>query len=182
MIEMTPEYNTVLFSDVWETESDFSRDLSSSVFNVISDKSKSILYYLLVARYGNNPIANRSIEQWKLKIFSIIFQYGPTWERKLEIQERLRNLSEDELLKGSKAVLNHAMNPGTLPSTSALEELNYINDQNTSSHSKSKMDAYSQLWMLLKTDITEIFLSHFKKCFKVFVSPEMTLLYTEEEE
>jgi hypothetical protein len=39
------------------------------------------------------------------------------------------------------------------------------------------MDAYQQLWDLLRTDVTENFLYQFKKCFKVFVSPERTLLY-----
>jgi hypothetical protein len=38
----------------------------------------SLVYYLLYARYGNNPIANRDENQFKFKIFSVIFQYGPT--------------------------------------------------------------------------------------------------------
>jgi hypothetical protein len=40
------------------------------------------------------------------------------------------------------------------------------------------MDAYMQLWELLRTDVTEEFLNEFKKCFKMFVSPEVPLLYT----
>lgn len=100
---------------------------------------------MLYARYGNNPIANRDTHQFKFKIFSIIYQYGPTWEKRLAIQEDLRGLSGDDLLKGTKAIYNSALNPSTAPSTGSLDELTYINSQNTTNYKKSKMDAYAQL-------------------------------------
>ena len=77
---------------------------------------------------------------------------------------------------------NHAYNPSTVPSTGSLDELNYINDQNTTNLKKSKMDAYEQLLSLLEVDVTEEFISKFKKCFKVFVAPEEPLLYVTEED
>jgi hypothetical protein len=78
-------------------------------------------------------------------MFSVIFQYGPTWEKKLDIQEKLRDLTEAEILAGAKAIYNHAFNPETTPSTASLEELNYINDQNITNYKKSKLEAYSIL-------------------------------------
>ena len=65
----------------------------------------------------------------------------------------------------------------SLPSTGSLDELTYINDQQTSSYKKNKLDAYTQQWDMLETDVTEEFLVKFKKCFKNFVSPEQPLLY-----
>lgn len=188
--EMLPQYSTVLFTDVWDNAEDFKSDFSDSPFDgSIKDGSStnepdnvSLIFYLLYARYGNNPIANLDITQWKYKIFSVMFQYGPTWEKRLNIQEALRNLSDADMLVGSKAIHNHALNPSTTPSTGSLDELTFINDQNTSSLKKSKMDAYMQLWDLLRTDVTEEFLIQFKKCFKVFVSPEMPLLFEDSEE
>ena len=44
------------------------------------------------------------------------------------------------------------------------------------------MDAYTQLWNLIETDVTEEFLSQFKKCFKVFVSNEKPIIYVSEQE
>ena len=110
-------------------------------------------------------------------IFSVIFQYGPTWEKRLDIQKKIRDLTETELLTGSKAIHNHALNPSTAPSTSSLDELTYINDQQTSQFRKNKLDAYGIQLSLLKTDVTEEFLDKFKKCFKIFVSSERPLLY-----
>jgi len=185
--EMLPQYSTVLFTDIWDDEETFETDLGDSPFDgAISDESVPLVFYLLYARYGNNPIANQDINQWKFKIFSVIFQYGPTWEKRLELQSKIRSLTDDELLTGSKAIHNHAFNPSTAPSTSSLTELTYINDQQTSSFKKNKLDAYTQQWDMLETDVTEDFLNKFKKCFKNFVSPERPLLYAtdldEEEE
>ena len=56
------------------------------------------MYYLLYARYGNTPIANYDQTQWKYKMFSIIFQYGPTWEKRLGIQTTLRGLQVSDLV------------------------------------------------------------------------------------
>lgn len=179
--EMLPKYSTILFTQVWNKVEDFKTDLAASPFagtiSASNPDNVSILFYLLYARYGNNPIANRDVNQWKFKIFSIIYQYGPTWEKRLDIQAKLRAINDDDLLKGSRAIFNHAFNPSTVPSTGSLDELTYINDQSTSNYKKSKMDAYMQLWELLRTDVTEQFLNQFKKCFKVFVSSEQPLLY-----
>ncbi len=186
MSRIIPEYSTVLFTDVWDNEEDFAFDLSNSPFGGSISTSQpdnvSLVFYLLYARYGNNPIANRDINQFKYKIFSVIFQYGPTWEKRLEIQKKLRNLSDSEILIGSKAIYNQALNPSTAPGTGTLEELDYINSQNTTNYKKSKMDAYMQLIELLETDVTEQFLVKFKKCFKVFVAPEKPLLFVTEDE
>ena len=176
--EMLPQYSTVLFTDIWDDEESFETDLGDSPFDgAISAESVPLVFYLLYARYGNNPIANQDVNQWKFKIFSVIFQYGPTWEKRLDLQSKIRALTDDELLTGSKAIHNHAFNPSTAPSTSSLTELTYINDQQTSSYKKNKLDAYTQQWDMLETDVTEDFLNKFKKCFKNFVSPERPLLY-----
>lgn len=188
--EMIPQYSTVLFTDIWDNVEDFKSDFQDSPFNdSIKDGSVtgqpdnvSLVFYLLYARYGNNPIANLDETQWKFKIFSTIFQYGPSWEKRLDIQKKLRELSDADLLAGSKAIHNTALNPSTSPSTGSLDELTYINSQNTTNYKKSKMEAYAQLWELINTDVTEDFLNKFKKCFKIFVSSEQPLLFVTDNE
>lgn len=178
---MYPQYSTVLFTDVWDSYESFLEDLNSTPFTGAITRTE-ILFYLLYARYGNTPIANYDTNQWKFKVFSVIYQYGPTWEKRLSMQEALRGISEADLLKGSGAVYNHAFNPSTTPSTGSLDELTYINDQNTTKYKKSKMDAYEQLLTLLETDVTEDFIRRFAICFKKFVAPEQPLLYVMDDE
>ena len=183
-VEMKPQYSTVLFTNVWASVNDFLNDYQNIGIpvSIKVDTSASTLYYLLYARYGNNPIANQDITQFKYKLFSLVFQYGPTWEKRLDIQAKLRAISDDDLLKGSKPIYNTALNPSTAPSTSSLDELTYINSQNTTNYKKSKMDAYAQLWDLLDTDVTGDFLNKFKVCFKQFIRPENPLLYITDSE
>lgn len=196
-ITKTPQYSTMTFVDVWDELDKFTDDYAEagiytepvSSNNVVvkagtklSSDNLRILFYLLYSRYGNNPIANNDVNQFKFKIFTIIFQYGPTWEKHLDIQERLRALSEDDLIKGAKAIYNAAANPSGSPTTGTLEELDFINQQNTTNYKKSKMEAYGQLWELLANDVTGTFLDRFSVCFKQFVMPEKPLLFITDEE
>ena len=182
-----PRFDTKLFTEIFDDAGTFVWYYQhAGIPTTISTSSAQTLYYLLYARYGNNPIANMDEEQWKYKIFSIIFQYGPTWEKRLAIQQELRGLDLAALREGSKAIYNHAFNPSGEPATDSDTALNYINDQNQTLYKKSKMDAYGQLWELLNTDVTGEFLAKFQKCFKQFVKPERTWIYVtdldEEEE
>lgn len=67
-------------------------------------------YYLLYAKYGNSPIGTTDKEQFKYKIFSVIFEYGPSWKQKLNIQQYLQNLdiTSEEILKGTQSIYNSA--------------------------------------------------------------------------
>lgn len=177
-VEMIPQYNTKLFNDIWEDKDEFLADYNNvGIPTTISSTNATTLFYLLYARYGNNPIANLDEEQFKYKVFSVIFMYGPTWEKRLAIQTSLRGLTETDLVTGSKAIYNTALNPSAAPTTTTTSELDYINSQNTTNYKKSKMDAYQQLWDLLDTDVTEEFLQRFKYCFKQFVAPDRRWVY-----
>ena len=182
-----PKYETLTFSQVWNNYSSFLDDYNSLMVGMAQNpaplKANSIqtVYYLLFARYGNNPIANSDIGQFKMKIMSIIYAYGPLWQRKQEIQDSIRSLTDEELLVGAKQIYNHAYNPNAEPSTAALTELEYINEQNTTNNKKSKMEAYSILWNILHGSATDEFLNKFKKCFAIFVDTMPAPFYIDDE-
>ena len=172
-------YRQVKFTDVWQTAESFVTDYKNNgIETTISDKTATTLYYLLYSRYGNSVLASSDTNRFKYDVWATIFSYGPTWEKRLEIQNKLRNLTDDELFTGATQIYNHAYNPGTAPSTNTLDELTAINEQNTSKNKKGKMDAYAMLIALLETDVTESFLDKFKKLFLKVVQPELPLWYT----
>lgn len=174
-------YRNRKFADIWGDVDDFLQDYGDNGINTsISNASASTLYYLLYARYGNSTVASSDETQFKYKVFATIFQYGPTWEKRLEIQKALRELDIEELQKSATSIYNHSMNPSTKPSTQTLEELTTINDQNVTKHKRSKTDAYALLMGLLETDVTEEFLNKFKRLFLTVVSPELPLWYITE--
>lgn len=188
-MNLLPQYDTKLFTDIYEDVDSFIEDyLEIDLGGLTVDAEEEDyglvpkLFYLLYAKYGNSPIANFDENQFKYKLFSVVFMYGPAWEKRLDIQSELKALSADDLLQGAKVIHNHAYNPSTDPTTSTLTELTYINDQNTSNYKKSKMDAYGQLWSLISSDVTAEFLNKFDICFKKFVKPANPLIYVTDDE
>lgn len=222
---MKPMYDTNLFCEIWDSSDKFLADYNNTgteftnqVPPTISQENALMTYLLLFSRYGNNPIANYDVNQFKNKIFTIIWQYGPAWEKRLSMQEDIRNLTLQEIMTGTKTdwssegtqsqnnsgtdttINNHAYNPSTAPNTQTTNELDYIDQQqvakgsNTSTISgtdskttgqvvtKSKMDAYAQLWDLVATDVTNGYIAKFKNCFKQFVAPERRMIYVTEDE
>ena len=171
-------FRTRTFSDIYTSFEDFKEDyVDNGIPVTISDANLTTLYYLLYARYGNSNIASSDETQFKYKLFSKIFMYGPAWQKRLEIQKKLMELSDDEIVKGATAIYNSALNPSQAPSTQTLEELNYINSQNTTKYKKSKLEAYAILEELIRTDVTEAFIGKFKKLFITVVEPELPLWY-----
>ena len=222
---MKPMYDTNLFCEIWNSSESFLADYNNTgteftnqVPTTISQENALMTYLLLFSRYGNNPIANYDVTQFKNKIFTLIWQYGPAWEKRLSMQEDIRNLTLQEITTGTKTdwssegtqsqnntgtdttINNHAFNPSTAPSTQDTNELNYIDQQQVAKGSatstisgtdskttgqtvtKSKMDAYAQLWDLVATDVTNDYINKFKKCFKQFVAPERRMIYVTEDE
>lgn len=174
-------YRQVKFTDVYPDVATFLSDYTSNgIKTTISQDSATTLYYLLYSRFGNSVIASSDTNRFKYDLFGTIFSYGPTWEKRLDIQDKLRNLTDDELFTGSTSINNHAYNPGTSPSTNYLDELPAINEQVTNKYKKDKMSGYAMLISLLDTDVTEGFISKFKKLFIKVVQPDIPLWYATE--
>ena len=116
---MLPRYDTKLFCEIFEDAETFSTEYKASglydattsgspavihLNNSLSDTNINILYYLLYAKYANNPIANYDENQFKYKLWAIIFQYGPAWAKKLDIQNKVRELTDDEKTDTEKLI------------------------------------------------------------------------------
>lgn len=149
----------------------------------ISTDSVRTLFYLLYAKYGNTPFKSNDKNLIAYKIFRLVFQYAPAWEKRLEIQNALRNLSlEDnsELYQGSKAIYNHAMHDGSAPTTQTLTELQFIDSQNTTNYKKSKIEGLSALETLIELDVTEELLGRFNSLFSQWLQGDRPVYYVTE--
>lgn len=186
------DYDTKKFSDLWQTKDEFLADYAIWIPNLagtyapLTDPRKSQLFYLLYAKYGNSPIAYMDENQFKAALFTIVVNYGGAWEKRLDIQIKLQGLSLDpgetaEIFDGSIAIYNHALNPGTTPTTNTLDELEYIDNQNTQRYKLSRMDAYRRLWDLLKSDVSEDFLRQFARLFSKFGGNRKPWIYITED-
>lgn len=133
----------------------------------IKENNLQTLFYLLYAHHAADNIASNDENQFLYKLQSIIFMYGPTWEKRLEVQDGLRALTEDDLKKGGEAIYNTAQAPGT-PTAGLVDsdgKLDFLNSQNTTSYKKSTLEGYTYLLSVLDTDVTKEFLDKFQKLF-----------------
>lgn len=174
-------YRQVKFTDVYPDAETFVTDYKESALpTTISNDTATTLYYLLYSRYGNSVIASSDTNRFKYDLFATIFSYAPTWEKRLDVQEKLRKMSDAELFTGQTTIHNHAYNPGTAPSTSTINELTAINEQVTQKGKRDKLTAYVELSRALWTDVTEQFLDKFQKLFLIILQPELPLWYATE--
>ena len=180
-------YGTVTFGEAFPTSSDFMTEFKATSYyqlmnNEFTDTSINLVYYLLLAKYEANPTANQDEDLFKNKLFSIIYKYGPTWQKKIDIQQKLRTLTEADIILGTTTIYNRASNPEQAPTTGTIDELTYINDQNTQKFKRNKTSAYSELYSLLRDNITDAFIDHFKVCFRMIVAFDYFVPVYEEEE
>ena len=171
-------YRTRTFQEIFPSAESFLSFLEEcDIPRLIRDDTTELLYGLLYAQYGNSHIAYSDENQFTYQVAATTFMYGPTWEKRLEVQKDLRALSIEELQRGNKEIFNTALNPGTSPTTATLEELTAINSQNTTNRKKSKPEAYSILLSLLETDVTKEFTDKFRPLFIKIAEPDYPLLY-----
>lgn len=201
-------WNQRTFNEIYSSLDLFKADYGTTFPKIITDDSVLLTYYLLVGKYGNTPIANSDETQFKIKLWGLIWEYGPTWEKKCNIQSKLRSLTEDDILSGltSKSesgvdstssgdtLNNEASNPGEIKTD--LSELNYIDSQSTgkssftnkqkqtssNSSTRGKLESYTDYIKLIKDDFTESYINKFKCLFKSIVYPINPILYEETDE
>ena len=172
------DYTNLSFEQIWKDADAFLGDYANNgIPTTIKTETASLLYYLLYGRYGMSVMAGDSLPQWKARVFGIIWQYGPTWEKRLEVQKRVRELSEADLRNGDLNIANQAYNPGTEPTTASNDILGGIAQQNTTNLQRSILGGYSMLESLLAADVSEEFLARFKDCFRVVLAPDKIKLY-----
>lgn len=183
------EYRTRTFGEIFPDVTSFTDFYSSGPIpgrllngNDYSTYQADTIYTLLCSEYFGAHISMSSEDWFKLKVMQIIYEYGPTWQREMALQDKLLALTDDQLMTGSKAIYNHAAHPSTDPSTATLEELTYIDDQNTSNWKKERIRAFVDGSSGLDDSITRTFLNRFKKLFIKFIYPTGPVLYGEGED
>ena len=181
MIHPIPRYNRRTFTSVWDSYEKFLNDYhDADIDKTIDDAHTKTLYYLLYAKYGNSPIVNRDVTQFKYKVWTIIWQYGAEWQKRLAIQKDIKDLTDDELREGTRGIFNQANNPSIGPSTGDTGELSFVDAQTVSKSKKSKIDAKAIQWDSLNSGYTKVFIDKFKPLFSRFVGTTVDFLYPNE--
>lgn len=176
-------YNTLKFSDVWDSPQAFTNELAASGldFDARLTQRFPTLFLLLYSRYGNSHFANMDLAQSKYKVFATIWQWGPAWAKKLELQQMVRDLSEEELSTGNITLGNTTLNTNeTVADPTAM--LSRLNDQHAQITKRGKIEQINSVIMLIENDVTEQFLDKFKPIFAACTTPSDLLVYDVDED
>ena len=174
---------TRTFAEIYPTADDFKAAYDSNPFATatnINDSEITKIYYLLYANYGNSSICSSDEYRFELKLFSIIYQYGPIYIQKKIIQEKIVDTPYNDFKSGGKVIYNTALNPNVAPTTDSLTELPYINNQNTNNYVKSDAESMQIKWDLMNDNLESEFLAKFKPLFLKIVNPTVPLWYISE--
>lgn len=144
----------------------------------LTEEQLTTIYSLLYSYYGNDIVASSDINRFKFKLFSLIYQNGPVWAKKIQLRDNMIALTDDEIVQGDLNINNVSTNPSTIPETDSDVLLTTINQQVTNKHKKSKINAYSDYYNMLENDPTESFVKKFKNLFLIFVAPENSTMYS----
>lgn len=182
-------YPTRTFSEIFPSDEEFLLGwqlvpYSNVGVNEIDDDYIKLIYWLLMGQYANSHILSTDENRFKLNLFELVFMYGPSWIKRLEIQNSLRKLKEDDgsLLEGARYVSNLSLNPSTLPNNGDLAPLDTINQQSYNGWKKNKMQAYGEILEILRADVSQSFVGQFKKLFVSVVSGYYPLWFKTDKE
>lgn len=171
-------FRTPTFSEVFSTFEEFKTAYNElGLTYTMADDYLRSLYVLLLGRYANSHIASSSVDVFKIQVGSIIYEYGPTWEKRMELQKELRNMTTDDYREGTGTIHNHSFNPSTPPGTLSDDILTTIDDQNTTRYKKSKLEGLNIGYSSLVTDVTEMFITRFRRLFVKVLMTGNPLLY-----
>lgn len=173
-------FRNMTFSDVYENYEQFLQDYSEiGLPKRITDESLRTTYILICSRYGQSTITHNSMLLFKQSLFSLIYMYGPAWEKRIELQDKIIKMDFEKVARlGNTVIHNHATNDSRTPDTETTEAIPFIDDQNTSLYKKGELEAIAQIEALLKTDVTLEYLDKFSRLFSKIVAPDYPLLYS----
>lgn len=179
----TQQYTKTL-SQIYPEYDVFAADyLDSGLPNRFKDTDfLKTIYFVLMGEYAHSSIMAMSEDLFRARFLTMIHGYGPQLERELKMQDTLLQMDDAELMVSSKAIYNSSLNPSTAPTTDTLDELPTINQQNTTKHVRSKLDAYEYLGNLLDDDLISKFIKRFNKLFVRVLRTNNPLYYTTEVE
>jgi hypothetical protein len=144
----------------------------------ISDEKLQDLFYLLFSYYGHSHIKSSSEEQFKYRLGSIIYMYGPTWEKRLTLLDDMYKKTIDQIKEGDITFNNYADNPDTLsPNSDKLTPLSLISQQSISGKKKGELEAYAAYLNQTITDVSKEFIDRFNTLFIAITAPDWDLLY-----
>lgn len=162
-------FDTRTFGEIFPSETEFAafyNSLNWKSLRTTGDFAKygiDTIYFLLASEYCNEHIASYDENKFKLQVMRIIYEAGPAWQKAMVVNEKLIDMQDTDVHRGSKlesnssgnvdrsatsdgnatnsangkTITNNAEHPDVTPNTNTDTELPYISNQQVNKANKT---------------------------------------------
>lgn len=182
----TNSYITRKFGEIWVDEPTFTAEMfklmTDAYDTTLTEAQCKRLFYELSARFTGSNVRYTDEFQFKLRLGSIMSQYGPLYFSNLELVAQAQGTELDQFMTAGKTLMNAAQNNATLPGVGTDQELPYVNSQNVVNTKRAIDIALDAKKSFLRDEFTKQFYTRFNELFISIIYPQMPMWFITEEE
>lgn len=152
---------TLKFNEIYNDYTDFSND--SKIYlaeNYISEDDLELLYVLFYNQFAEQSIKFLDPILWKRRFWTKLAFKAKTLLKKRDLMDKLRELTEDEMLDKGVSVVNQAMNPNTKPGE-PFQVLDFVTTQTSAKNLNPKIVALLQQYQSMDDGFWNQFFKEF---------------------
>lgn len=152
---------TLKFNEIYNDYTDFSND--SKIYlaeNYISNDDLELLYVLFYNQFAEQSIKFLDPILWKRRFWTKLAFKAKTLLKKRDLMDKLRELTEDEMLDKGVSVVNQAMNPNTKPGE-PFQVLDFVTTQTSAKNLNPKIVALLQQYQSMDDGFWNQFFKEF---------------------
>lgn len=152
---------TLKFNEIYNDYTDFSND--SKIYlaeNYISADDLELLYVLFYNQFAEQSIKFLDPILWKRRFWTKLAFKAKTLLKKRDLMDKLRELTEDEMLDKGVSVVNQAMNPNTKPGE-PFQVLDFVTTQTSAKNLNPKIVALLQQYQSMDDGFWNQFFKEF---------------------
>lgn len=173
--------------DLWQTTDMFYNDFMASPFsgdvdnNLYNRADLDKVFWHLMSKYDESHYSYKSDDKCKLKTFHVIHQYLPTYLKRIELQERIRNMTDQDLFDSGKQVVKSANTPDVEEDMNSLSTPQYTDNIQVQNRQSAKLLAIQQQYGSILDNVWDEFIDKFAFLFKKFMFIPYDYIYINEE-
>lgn len=172
---------TFYFTDCFVDFESFKSAIADYTSQAVDDDFLNKIYFKFCAKYAASNIIFTIKEMFIYQFCNIFDDEFSKFKRRYDINQKLKDITIDNIKILNETISNQAENPNYTPDTPD-KALSYITAQNAVFNKINDLDAYIRQLETLMTEGFEEFINKFKELFVAFVDNDSVCYCDDEDE
>lgn len=179
--------NTSTPEDIWQTQEMFYNDFMSSPFasdidnNYYTQQDLFDVFWHLMSVYDESHYNYKTEDKCKLKTFHVVHEYLPIYLKRISLQKRIRDMTDEDLFDSGKQVMKSANTPDTEIDMNTLTTAHYADNIQVQNRQTGKLIALQQQYASIIDNVWDEFIQKFAFMFKKFMFIPYDYIYINNE-